>query len=593
MTTAYLYGDDIAYLWFCGSKQLNYKLKEGGVRSFDISLKTWRPLVWPTLALSFNKLDSFGTSFAQNVSCRSLSNISLSFSSSLTKLHLHCYNAYSTFLDAICPVSAPATTRLPNLQDLWIDGTGSSNTEPREPFSTLFPSLQTLTIAWCDSDRFNQAAPMSSTHFALLLTPTLTSLENHWCLYISSGFDFNWPTGLTSLETKMLKDDGVGKFELFFPSLPSSLLHLKLHYSSTSTFSPVDTVWTLLPAYLLTLACRVDYVTPDHIRKLPRTLTELDLNSDCDLSELPPSITSMNCHRVDSPQSLPRGLLHCDWLLPASQIEHLPPKISSISFDIVGDDLIWPAHFHTNGTLKFIQSNGLTNTQLRALPSSVDSISFYDDPGPAGDLDVSLLPRNLTNLSGWANDSFSLAEKDAAELPRSLKTLQILFVERRQPAQPATASWTHTFTSGLPRHLTTLKMFGVSLPDGDVWVQGLPATLEILDISLHGQPLKPAIFALPCPNLSRFWIVWDDDTKWSISDHFHKLPRRVTSIGLRHDDEFGQIIPEEAFQQLPPGLVTFLFPTDSSQYKSCPILPRNLLHLRLGGQVPAWWKSTP
>jgi hypothetical protein len=55
----------------------------------------------------------------------------------------------------------------------------------------------------------------------------------------------------------------------------------------------------------------------------------------------------------------------------------------------------------------------------------------------------------------------------------------------------------------------------------------------------------------------------------------------------------GQIIPEEAFQQLPSGLVIFCFPTDSSQYKFCPILPRNILHLRLSGQVPEWWKSTP
>jgi hypothetical protein len=436
MISSYLDGYSICKLWYCGNNLLNFRIKHGGVRKFEVLIHIPTKFEWPPLVQHLDLLESLSIISSSDYYGPKV----LHIPSLPTTLRSIKINLPSDF--ALLPhFSTLLSLRLPNsyyLNQQELDNLPLTLTQLRvtvqNPASNntlhiTLPQLAKLTIT-----------PQYSYH---LLTchfefPEQLKILKYNASQSTTKFDFNDLPNLTHLHV---------------PSLPFTIYWLEK-----------------LPYKLKSLTCTLSILDEASSSALPRYLEYLDIRSYTDgtigdsvISALPRTLISL---------TLPKTML-----IEQGSTHFLPPSLTHLDADFHSDDPTISfggrpnlAKLHLPNTLNTLSATGariileggpsaLILPNLEVLNTSVrcDAFDFLalqrESPLAASETNLlSLrLPTSLTVLSLRLENATILA----LIIPPKLRALELGYdTERTQNEKAFPSGWSQS----LPPTITSMEL---------------------------------------------------------------------------------------------------------------------------------------
>lgn len=329
--------------------------------------------------------------------------------------------------------------------------------------------------------------------------------------------------------------------DYFISTLPTSLRTLRLH-SCNRSHTAIITVASLdvLPPNLTDLRLPAPFIkTGEHLSKIPRSVTRLELLSD--------GLDYTAGDKDPKLDKLPPGLLELH--LPNnrnirnSQIAYLPRSLRV--FTVPHNEL-------------------LTSECLPSLPRTLEVFVMYrcaTSPVGAPETPLKVLPPALTNLTmtmacPWSDTCIEV-------LPRGLTSLYL--------SQTIVSD---AFAGALPRTLTSLVLLSNGATVTGKCFKDFPRTLTKLDLSSRQEFRNEEMADLP-----RALIDLQLGYAYSLSNEcIPLLPRGLTRLYFSHNRN----INGDCCADLPKGLTFFSCPTSPSfSGKHFASLPRSLQYLSL------------
>lgn len=395
--TSHLSGFDLGRLFLCGSLPLNLSLcQRGGVKSFILTFERPYALYWPSIAASFQHLETFKlvtTLAATGCVIERCQIAQLPYS--LKSVELDFQNALSALFHLRGDSNSPWSMQ--HLSDLW-------------------PKLHTLRY-------FDGYGGYLHPKLIPLLPRSLTHLTLHNGVYDPDIISL-LPTNLVSLDISLMQD-------IKDQILPATLSSLYLRGTLTSR------VLEHIPISVtdLLISCSNSFGAWRHLQASEW--------NDFDL--FPPALTRLDVHWVGSGVITPRMIeilsrdlisLQLSLMLPGNDEEkkncfaNLPPKLTSLH---LRDSDVY--------TTIPIQADASNNSTSVALLEDIIGAKNLKDVSPALHnyfADLMWFPRNLTLLQ-----LAMVTKRITKVLPEALETLRVAnFVEADQDtlADPNTSN---------------------------------------------------------------------------------------------------------------------------------------------------------
>ncbi len=303
--------------------------------------------------------------------------------------------------------------------------------------------------------------------------------------------------------------------------LPKSLISLKLNQWGKKNYSQE----LRFPPNLIRLELLNSGVTDEDLKKLPQTITHLDLSgSDCITDEglkyLPKSLTSLKLAR--NPFNSKDGF------------KYLPESLEYLSLTDLKDMTVGELGHLQNLKVLHIEDCIITEETIKTLPLHITELKLsYCD---VSDDDLKNLTKRLTNLISLdISDCPDITDQGLQVLPSTLINLNI------QNCSGITSEG----LKQLPPHLKILKAGGNYEILDYKWLKELPQGLAKLKLDCSTFTDKAVEF-LP-KNLRVLNLSWTKIT----SDCFKYLPRKLRKLNIQNC----RICLESDLRNLPKTLV--------------------------------------
>lgn len=408
---------DIAILWMCGSRTLNYKLGVGGgVRQFSHRTHALR-MSWPTLVSSFHHLRTFRLVYIHVGECTKIANANFD----TLPPTVECIE--TAFFDDVVKLHAllvASPNRLPRLHTVILAGhTQQLQTELIRALPASLHTISFLASEACVKD----SIPLSLND----LPPGITHLSSYeTCLTMgsdgaaneearqtsglqtySTGSDSGeWmralPPHLRTLELEIMNDEhldllpstlthldvtDIGASRLFYASLPPTLTELRVDNHVNGDALEIDaaiarvlprTLTRLLGASIDPLA--IPYLPPGMTELFVFTSTRWHVDLTCAIPTACTRLT-ISAMTVLSMAKLPATLLHLQVFasIPAEAMRLLPPSL--ISLCMAGS------------------SNTETIDYFSLLPPRLEELDMLYGYHDVSNCDTTMLPRTLKRLN--------------------------------------------------------------------------------------------------------------------------------------------------------------------------------------------------
>jgi hypothetical protein len=613
----YLDAYEIGYMWFCGSKTLNWKLSTGGAAK-RFKLDSWRHLSvsWPKLISQLPHLEILDVYISPYTG--SFPDVELDFlkvPESLKHLELSLPWALHYLKLAL-----GANPRLfPNLEALHISRSyhDDVNTWYLMPGS-IWPKLTSLSLS--DSSWPIQQLDVSS------LPPQLTYLEYK---AISLNFDGGgFPETLVHLDLCLANQTDI------FALLPAGLTAFIIYFDNGA-----DQVhrfdWSKLPRGLLELQLDCPHFSVENATQLPPNLTSIrvsnHMNNDEQLYEivkvLPRTLTSIRSLLPDPlnlrfvavlPPNM-RQPFHEDTEedavphLPASaekvrlterspprapKVVAFPPNTKTVSTPLIDEALA--SVLPDKVTHLTVNDGQFTVECLKKLPNGILSLMCIQERPLESSHCLKYLPPIAQNIDLLSIDHLTIGEmlamaivappQSASWFSRCVTDLSIgpIVLSKGQcihttgqgpfeadedvpagihPNAPADCT---CFFSHLPPLLRTLKLYVAHLPKDAFTQLSCEKTLESIEIRMHGPPtagLHHFVTTMP-PRLQRFY--------WNA----------IEEIEIEQND-----IRDETLINLPKRLFVLDLPASPVTEACAPHLPPFIAEFTLANRTPPWFET--
>jgi hypothetical protein len=595
----YLEADQIALLWMCGFKLLNVKLTQGGVAQFAFKLKTWRPIFWPPLLASLNKVSYLRVEKVSESSILPCPGFDWNLlSQSLVTLKLEAR------LEGSDPEPFGIRSVFPSIKKLEVCyQTDSWASAPN--FAINFPNLTSL--GWSP---FRPWRGMVHCLQVNTLPPSLTALHGSFGLIEFSTSDTEtaseerqsstvqlslepcpWPSGLVSIDIRCNESN-----MSWIKTLPSSLETLAIGRSEKLAHVPVDFSFPHLPRLqTLKLPSLGHELSDENIKALPRGLTTLSLYTKSfkcrQVGFLPPSLTSFRALVCDSGKAtvetfaqLPRSLTYMPYFpgLPVEAFPFIPNTATNISCMTK-----LPESHQTNEHIKTLQ---IQHQHLPVIwpPNLTQALIYVREQGLGRDkaspkinrlnqdrlrhLPPSLKLLVTTNVDSGLHEIWE-------SLPRGLASLSENRMPHLEPIElPATSS------SFLPSTMEILQLQTIRIIDDD-WFAILPVSLTRLTCeNTFGMNLARFSGLKLLVNLQTLYVQLKEDCP-SMKGFLQHLPCRLVEFDLLyHDHNKDSGLEDDDLKSLPPGILTASLSKSERITRACLILlpAKYIQSLRIG-----------
>lgn len=432
---------EVATLWECGSRWLNYNFGElGAVTRLSFSVPQGR-IGWPCLVFRYTKLERLSLSFFGEGTLLIVAPvIDPQWSKTIREIELRgagCFNFWTTVDSAQC---------FPSLEKLVLIGIREDLTVAHlQSFPRSLASLDFMALNSCSyGAEYLPRMLVELKLYAQLrydlkeLPPTLETLSTGpWLLRPNQLADL--PFGLTSLDFCTEKSE----IPTIVALVPRQLTKLNITYSGGSYLLPTFPA-SDLPPCLEQLDIIGDIIVD--LRQLPRTLTHfsvhgtMQLSAASDLAFLPPTLRTFSTSGFvalvkdgDTVAMLPRLLttlcfLGSDYLrssgfLTDATAKHLPPSLTHLTYAETDTALSGACFAALPRNLRHLQlsiATGVQDSHIGDLPPYLSVLLLSKCTGLGNDC-VPLLPRMLTRFNASAqrfnSDCF-------VHLPPSLKSFE-------------------------------------------------------------------------------------------------------------------------------------------------------------------------
>jgi hypothetical protein len=411
------------------------------------------------------------------------------------------------------------------------------------------------------------------------LPPTLThfaaTAEDQGCDWLAV-----LPSSVTILDVLLSGCNNRKEMLDIFSRLPQNLVSLYAGDYLQLDLSP-DTL-SYLPTGLTHLTLYASDIGSDHIAKLPRTLTSLDLG--------------IGVWSKRMAEECPRGLRKFPDAFDWSALQVLPcsPLFLDLCNTSLPDDLSSiPAHLPSLRTFRAPPTfNETMARHLFASATKITDIDLYEISVTSAML--SYLPRTATNLTMGLRKASPFPDDGIRLLPPSLTSLQIRYHSDR-------AVSTISSLSGHLRMLTSLELKGWNLPQK--WFRDLPPNLELLFLLLPNYALTfddIQDLGVSCPCLSHLVLeVGKDPTaeekeRLSVA-YLPNLVQLSLSFTAKDPENPGNptapwTLPPNFSQTLPRRIRQLFLIGAKIEFSDSLRLPRSLKKLYFNYAPPNWFK---
>jgi hypothetical protein len=471
---------DLASLWICGDKRLNFILCET-VKRFELVYPVKSKGEWPRLISHFPTLDTLIVSAPLELSLFEVSGVDLSLiPPTIRRLELRFANAFDSFVSVgKSRKSPPETCFSPQIKrfgrlETWI-ATKATEWDYKNLGGIEFlpRTLQTLYLDTC----FRLSAKQVS-----YLPPSLTELQASLCEGVLEPVAF--PLSLLSYVDRVAID-----YRLIVESVPSTLTNLEIpsasvplkwastcfvppHLKSLKLSSlPNMKFLSLLPASLTSLQASSPFHQRVEVAMLPRSLKFLShLSLSGRLCDAPRHLKYLDFSHGSSLEMPPPGVLQSletyivqSVVAPISEFDFLPPCLTHLSA------------FGIQMSEKVIASiSNLPNLEYLSLTSH----------GACTSLESLCLPR-LTTLRLQTSHNFEdLDMAPGNQWANRLKTLHLDLRKHPTDPRPITSlNALNSWFSNLPHTLTCLRLLARPSTLPPTLLQHLPPALTSIALN--------------------------------------------------------------------------------------------------------------
>jgi hypothetical protein len=608
---------ELGYMWFCGSKALNWKMSTGGAAK-KFKLDEWRHfrVSWPKLISQLPRLeilDVYLSPYTANFP--DVKPDYLKVPESLKRLELSFPWALHYLKKAL-----QVNPRLfPNLEALYISNSFYDDVTAWDMTPGVhWPKLTYLNVS--DSTSPKEPLKMSS------LPHQLTYLEYK---AVSLNFD-----GAGFPETLTFLDLWIGNQTDLFALLPAGLTHFLFTFDNSA-----DQVhlydWSKLPRGLLELSIECSHFNVENASQLPPNLTSLRVSNEITDNEILYQILKVLPHTLTSIRNLlpdPMNLRFVEILPPnlriplyedieedaipyvpanverlrlaelvpprAPKVVSFPPNVQTVSTTLIDPALaaVLPAkmknltvnngHF-TVETLKNLPKQILTLLSIQECPLESSHCLKYLPPIAET---IDLIPIDSMTMESMMTIAIVAPPESASWLSRCLTDLSIGPIvlskgrcihttgegpfeadnDNPRGVHPDTPADCTCFFSNLPPQLTTLKLYLKDMPKGAFTQLSCAKTLESIEIRMHGAPtagLHHFVTTMP-RGLEKFY--WNGFEEFTIDQ---------------------SDITDESLVDLPKQLYRFDLPASPVTEACGPHLPPFICDFALANETPPWFET--
>jgi hypothetical protein len=591
-------GRHVLKLWLTGDSVLYLRMfDQGGVHHFYMNpplksaarIPSILPRMTQLLHLSLGSLP-----WVRNITDMELATLP----NLITSLSLHCYHPFISLLQ-----SQPDLALFSSLRSLHL-----SRDSPEIPIPSVNWPAGILEMKL---DCFCSLLPLST------LPPHLTTLSIdvdpigiNGIIVITYHKGVMFPSTLTKLEFGQVSiptDEGVDLSSF----LPSGLLYLTTYY---------DTPLKSLPRDLIELTCPAGpfyFGSPNYFPSsllaihITRHLFPGNLNW---VQYLPPSVTDITASssasevRIDQKNAglFPRSLTRLPSAVSILCVHMLPLSLTEL---VITNEIRSNIEESTQ-----TDSNLLSNFQrlpLKTLRLSSrrfgqwSSIPLLDHPLPTTlqslIIDVSVqtpmsveqvqkLPSGLLELKSLGN----LFEDQEClhHLPQHLKTLDNYYPDSMMDPYDPRIIALGEIPTFLPKTLTFLKLWFVSIFDLPSWISHLPASLMELSLKIYAwnspKTTTKSVVSYPA-KLVKLTVFFESNPSKDVYTLIKTLPQKIeeVEIGAKHWDSS---LNDSDLANLPSHLQMLFLPPSKHISRACvDALPESLTRFRIAGEYPDWF----
>jgi hypothetical protein len=566
---------NIARLWLCGSRSLNWKLgKAGGVQTFNFVADSHFPsIVWPRMMAEFDRLRSLRievpikTNLRQNEGIFPLLEPDIATLPRKLKILYLRFEHHLEFLVATLKTDPKV---FQHLEDLTLS---ESPQIDRLPQPLELPSLTSLNII-----------PTINLLKLSEIPPTLTFLRAN-CKHLECDISY-FPSRLTSLQLDLSNMP----YELL-QSLPESLQELSLLGEGCRSSNHLYD-WSSIPRGLSSLTVAMSTLNVESILALPPSLKKLRVagwkNNSSEVT-------------VQFLQALPSGMIEISGIfspLITDEIASLLPRNSKLH---IYEKVLWSAipllplgtrrlhlpdvqvpNFVTKlPAIESINVPSLTLEIASLLPITLTSLTIDKKTVKKEDGEIfKLLPRSITFIISMRDALFedSSVWKD---LPPRLKTMDVIPIAYGAGDGKHFVHCPVESSSWLPRSLVNMTIGDLDIIDAE-WFSFLPPKLERLRVATRTLPDQSleALQRSDHRSLRTLDIrILDAQSARLLASFVRNIPKFVTNfcISTGSDARNETDVTNDDLKSLPRGLISLELPLSPKINSECaPYLPKFL-----------------